>query len=479
MNERGARDAVLVRAIETADRARETWTDDDRAWALRAAGEIVGERAPADAFIARRAALVLERLHARFPRIGALSAVPSPRGWIAVAAAVGAFIAGVAGAGVGAAQTINLLAPPALALFAWNVGVYVVLLLHRVRPRRTGREPGPIRRAMVRWLRDVSRASRTHLPPAPLAAALRRFAVEWPALAMPLWQQRAARLLHVGAACLALGMIAGLYLRGIALEFRANWQSTFLDAADVARILRVVLAPGEWLTGIRVPGAAHLGTLGGASAGENAAPWIHLYAATILLVVIVPRLVLAGIAWMRERRLSLRFPIALDGPYFERLVRAWREGRVGVLVVPYSYDVPEASRSGLARLLARVHDGGVDVQWTVRVAYGDDALPPLDVPPHAGIVALFNLSATPERENQGSFVAALRDAAAGVPLVAIVDTSSFVERFGNDAPRLAERERAWRAVLDAGGIDPLFVRLADPDVAHADVELADRLERVT
>ncbi|HEY3461601.1 MAG TPA: DUF2868 domain-containing protein, partial [Casimicrobiaceae bacterium] len=95
--------------------------------------------------------------------------------------------------------------------------------------------------------------------------------------------------------------------------------------------------------------------MAGQGGGENAARWIHLYAATILLIVIVPRLVLAAIAWLRERRLRTHFPLALDTPYFERLVRAWREGRLAVRVVPYSFDVPAASREGLVRLLERTH----------------------------------------------------------------------------------------------------------------------------
>jgi hypothetical protein len=475
MNERSARDVVLVQAIESADASREVWTDDDRAWALRTAGEIVGEDAPADAFLARRAALVLERLRGRFPRIAAFAPLPSARGWTSLVVAVGAFVVGALGADVGATRTINLLAPPVLALVAWKLAVYAVLLVHAWQPRRPARKPGGLRRAVARWLRGATRMARARLAPTSLVLAAQRFTGEWTRLAMPLWQQRAARLLHVGAACLALGMIAGLYLRGIALEFRANWQSTFLGAADVSRILRVVLAPGEWLTGIRVPDAAHLQAI--ANGGENAAAWIHLYAATIFLVVIAPRVVLAAIAWLHERRLATRFPLPLDTPYVDRLLRAWREGTAPIVVVPYSFDVPNVSREGLARLLARVHPAGVDVNWLAPVAYGDDTLPDTKGG-SAGIVALFNLSATPEPEAQGAFVAALRTAAAaGVPIVTLVDTSQFAARF-TDARRVSERERAWRNVLEAAHAEPIFVRLAQPDEIQAESELSRQLDRI-
>jgi hypothetical protein len=297
---------------------------------------------------------------------------------------------------------------------------------------------------------------------------------------MPLWQKRAARLLHVCAATLAAGAIAGLYIRGIALEFRAGWQSTFLDPTDVARLLHLVLAPGAWLTGIAIPDAAHLATIGGDRAGENAAPWIHLYAATLLLVVIVPRLALATLAWIGERRRARRFPIPLTEPYYQRLLHAWREGTARVVVLPYSFDPHAASREGLAKLMARVFDAGVDVAWLASTRYGDDTVPQLPLPPLAGVVVVFNLAATPERENHAAFVEALRtEAAARSPLIAIVDTTEFVDRFGSQPRRVAEREAAWRQLLEPLGVEPLFVRLVDPDLREAGITLANRLERTT
>ncbi|HMV06900.1 MAG TPA: hypothetical protein PKA30_15300, partial [Accumulibacter sp.] len=65
MDERVALLTLAVRAVETADRERRTWTDEDRAWASRAAAEVVGEGAsPAD-FVAQRARLAWQRLASR------------------------------------------------------------------------------------------------------------------------------------------------------------------------------------------------------------------------------------------------------------------------------------------------------------------------------------------------------------------------------------------------------------------------------
>jgi hypothetical protein len=271
-----------------------------------------------------------------------------------------------------------------------------------------------------------------------------------------------------------------LYVRGIALEYRAAWQSTFLDADDVARLLHAVLAPGSWLTGIAIPDAEHLRGIAAGSAGENAAPWIHLHAATLVLIVIAPRAALAAIAWWRERRLARRFPLALETAYFQRLLHAWREGAARVIAIPYSFDVPKANAEGLARLLMRVFQSPVDLVWSPPVPYGADETPRLPPATLAGVVGVFSLSATPEPEIHGAFVAALAaDLADRAPLAALVDTSDFVARFRDQPRRIEERQAAWREMLAAQGSEPLFVRLAEPELAAAAEALGSRLDPVT
>ena len=71
-----------------------------------------------------------------------------------------------------------------------------------------------------------------------LAEALGRFVAEWSEAARPLLTARAVRLFHVCAAAVGIGLIAGLYLRGIALDYRAGWESTFLDARQVRALDR-------------------------------------------------------------------------------------------------------------------------------------------------------------------------------------------------------------------------------------------------
>jgi len=478
MDERSARDVVLVQAIETADRTRAIWSDADRIAVGQEAAHAVGESAAAGAYLGRRAAFALSRLVVREPRLRSLLGHRVAGSKVAMIATAAAFIVGVAAAHIGPAQRINLLAPPVLALLAWNVAVYALLAI-AIATSGDGASravPAGLRSLLARLLGAIPRGWRDAGDTRPLANAAAMFAADWTRMAAPLWQRRAAGILHVAAAALATGEVAGLYLRGIALEYRAVWQSTFLDAGDVARLLHMVLAPGALVTGIAVPGAEALKALGPASQGENAARWIHLYAGTILVVVIIPRLVLAAVAWMGARRVSRRFPLRVETPYFQRIVRAWHAGTAQVLAIPYSFDVPARAAEGLRAMLSRALEAPVALAWVPTVRYGDDA-PPLPSTLPAAIIVLFNLAATPEADNHGAIVGELAARAGGAPLIAIIDTTDFTARFHDVPQRIAQRERAWREVLEARGATPLFVPLERPDVATAAASFNDLFER--
>src|SRR5690606_6496729 len=320
MTEDDARRALLVRAFETAVPPQEAWTDEDRDWASRAAAEVEGERASTETFVARRARLAVERLAARDRGVQRLMRALTWRPWVGWALVLAALAAGVAADAIGAGQRINVLAPPVLALVAWNLVVYAATGLRALaslwgRPRQPG--------ALARLL---ARAAHAGISPRGADAGggpLARFAADWARASARLNATRVARILHLSAIAFALGALAGMYLRGLGLEYRAGWESTFLDAARVRALLGFALAPAAWLTGIALPDVARLEAIRfPASSGEQAATWIHLYAVTTGLAVVLPRLLLVAIARFRERRLATRFPMSLDDAYFSTLARA-------------------------------------------------------------------------------------------------------------------------------------------------------------
>jgi hypothetical protein len=482
MDESAALDVTAVRAVELGDRARSLWPDADRAWASRAAAEVVGEKADGATFVARRARLALERLSERHPAFPRALRALRWRPWVGWVLVAGAFAIGLGVDRIGGGQHINLLAPPVFALLVWNLVVYAVLVVGYVTRFGDASSPGPLRHALFRLA--ALRRPRAGGDGA-IATSIATLVADWSRIAAPLYAVRATRILHLAAAALAAGVIAGLYLRGLAFEYRASWESTFLDAGAVRKLLAAVLAPGSWLTGIPVPEA---GALAGIRAplSENAATWLHLLAATLCGVVVLPRLLLAGGARWLERRRASRLPIALSEPYFRRLLRDFRSGPVQVRVIPYSYALPSEASAGLEAVVQRSFGGGARLVVEAPLAYGDeDRL--ADGAAYAddgAVLALFNLTATPEREAHGAFVAALAAATPpGAPLLALVDESAFRARWPGEEARLAQRKALWSDLLMALQCTPVFVDLTAPDLqrveAAVDFALSSNEARAT
>ena len=253
---------------------------------------------------------------------------------------------------------INIFALPLVMLIAWNLLVYVSML-SRWRGKRSvtaaARAPGlassgagaskaappdpskvvsasdsvsvsdsagsrPPRLSLFagfysRWARsriDKLLGHSTHFN-APLAPGLRRFAGDWWDVARPLFAMKARRLLHLSAVVVALGLIAGYYLRGFILRSVAGWQGgDFISPASARTLLTVLYGPASLLSGISIPAADEIERLrltAASGGGGDASPWIHLIAWTAALYIVLPR-ALAALStsfslWRLSRRLVL------------------------------------------------------------------------------------------------------------------------------------------------------------------------------
>lgn len=487
MDENAARQVLLVRAAEASDGSSSLLSEEDRRYAARAAAELVrwraadrGERAAADAFVAKRAELLAAKLNERSPHVGRLLSAMRWRPWIGIALPAIALVAGLLAEHVADAGRINILAFPLLGIVGWNLVVYAWLIVRTIQAiaSRSRRRPSRLAQLVAGVQRNVAgRATGA------LAAAMSAFAAAWGERSAPLVAARAARILHVSAAALALGALAGLFVRGLVFEYRAGWESTFLEAPSVHAVLQFFLAPAARFIGQPFPTVDEIARLrwdvGG---GENAARWIYLYAVTVAIVVIVPRLLLGALAGFRERRLSQRFPLPLDDAYFRRLLAGWREAPARVAVMPYAYTPAEEAKQGLQRLAAALFGDDVEVHWLTRVGYGEeDALDSKASTSHGRggsdtadlVIALFNLAATPETENHGVFVDRLRERTRGATAL-IVDEGPYRARLGAQAgaeTRIAERKQAWTGLAATRGMQPVFVDLSLPQLTTAQREL--------
>ena len=188
----------------------------ERSWASRAAAEVVGEKAAADAFVAQRAALVVERLDERNRAL--LAAARGMRwqawqGWLFVFVA---FVLGFMIDRMASSNRVDLLAPPVLALLVWNLAVYLALLISPFFRAGKPAAPGLLRKLALRllglvpWrgaLRPVAQSADANVDVTLASNAM--IVKAWLALSMPLHAARIGRILHAAAAALALGVIAG------------------------------------------------------------------------------------------------------------------------------------------------------------------------------------------------------------------------------------------------------------------------------
>jgi hypothetical protein len=210
------------------------------------------------------------------------------------------------------------------------------------------------------------------------------------------------------------------------------------------------------------------GSGGSIAGGER---WVHLYAATLLLLVVLPRLALAIVAGLRAGRLKRRFPLDLDQPYFRKLADSIGAGTAAVLrVLPYSYTLDEARDRGLWAVAAMALGAQVRVLLRPAVPYGEEPKEALRefAFDEAGVTvtaALFSLAATPEKENHGAFLDYLgRNSKRGVAV--LLDESSLVERGAGQAgldARITERISLWRQFCSFHGTAATVVNLLEPD----------------
>ncbi len=472
LSDQGAREVLLLRAYEALNsdtKDNPLWTQADSLWASRVATESVGPHASAAAFVQARAHAAMQRLAPRDEGVRNALAMRGWRwGWLAVVAVV-AFAVGAIVYDVGTHQRIDLLSVPVWAIVLWNVVIYAVLLVAWLRrlggpPRAGGRLRKFIGARLAAKVAGVTRKT----------PALASYATAWSRVSWPMTVARAGAVLHLGAAALALGLIAGMYVRGLVLDYRAGWQSTFLESPTVHNVLSKALAPAAWVTGKPLPDEAAVTALrvqSGYEAKGEAAPWIHWYAATLGLWVVLPRLLLGLGSLLRGAWLARRLPVAIDDPYHQRLLQHHRSTASSVRVHAHGSPPDASAALGLQKLVSRVFGDKAELSIAPLAAYGAEEAVANSTALESDAVklALFDLSATPEVEAQGRFVQALQARAGrSGTVVMVVDEAAFNSRFGGDGERVQQRRAAWEGLAQRSNLaPPVFVNLSKLNVDDA------------
>jgi len=453
------RRCLYIRALEEADPAGERLPLADRVAASRAAAEFSGL-----AFVLAR----MESLGARLkgPLAQGFAGMSKLRGglpaWLEMAVGAAAFGLGWLTHDLGKEGRVSLLAFPLLGLILWNLAVVTVSLIG-ARKKSVASWPG-----LPRWLAR---------PPLPSGDALTDLVVErtereWQAAQASAWLARGKRLFHVAALLLAAGVVAGMYARGLVRNYQAGWESTFLTQPAVSKLTRIVLGPASILSGVAVPEVPPQGGL------SPAAPWIHLWAATAGLFILLPRLLLISMAGRSVSRQEADWAAA-----FEESAASARRLAAGqplvARVLPVQCDPDSKLRDGLRAVLQHLWGGQVMIDFLPAVAYGeeDECLSLLtEAPTH--LVLLLPMAVTPEDEVHGVLHRGLEKLLAAAPVppyaLTVLDAATFEGRLAGlpeAGRRMAERRAAWEKIM--GPAWPLLIldsaARRDPGTAAAGV----------
>jgi hypothetical protein len=346
LTEDAAAKIVLIRSIEECD--PRAFSEELRARAFVAAQDAE----PGLSSIERYAARLFEHLSPWYQSILQLAKIPAP--WT-LPVCFAAFLLGLATNLLGPARQIHVIRNPIFILIAWNLLVFLTLFVLFLRRKIKTQQVTSIVPAAntVESLRISSRSNQSkvpwvvkHLLPGVwhffhrmifavreqrnLAQIMRRFSHHWFSVAGALVVSRWRRLLHLGSVFIATGAVAGMYFRGLFQGYRVVWDSTFIvEQESVATFIRVLFAPSLWISNLFGLGLANrisvdrLLTPG----GDEADGWIHLFAISVLLAVVLPRLALAAWQSSRIRRLSGNLALPLDHYYGEVI-----EGPIRLLI---------------------------------------------------------------------------------------------------------------------------------------------------
>jgi hypothetical protein len=456
LREGDARTLLLIQAVEDTDQDGVLLPARARVEATRRAFDAGAGSADDLARLRTRASLLRDEVLREAPALGRVLAPPRSRGTVVLATLVVATLAGALTNVLGPERHVSVLAFPLAGILVWNLAVYAGLItrvLGRAATRRRRAGPAPGRLAFVArwlegaWLAGLGRRLAGTTRSAAVTDAVRRFQQLWLPTAPPLVAARVRVVLHVAALAMALGAVAGMYVSGIAFEYRATWESTWLEAPAVQRYLDLALGPAARVLGLPVPDVAPLR----GPAGEGAAaPWIHLWGTTLGLFVVIPRAALALLDALTAAHVSRRLPVSVDAAYVRRALHSGRGAATLVEIVYYSCAPDTGPRERLHELLQEHAGARAVVRDGVRLDYGDGTervILPEDTSVPGIVVLVFPLAQTPEVEVHGEFLERMRARAErlGWQLMVVLDVATYRQRA--PAYRVQERRATWERLL--------------------------------
>ena len=365
------------------------------------------------------------------------------------------FLIGLGSNYLGSGPRVNILLNPLMILLAWNFAIYLVLLFKGTIFRKYTLPPANMAFQLVTFGRVIKNKFNLLFPKkskkAPLLRNARIYFIRlWLQQANALSAARLSLILHGMAIALTCGVVTGLYLRGLFQEYQFAWFSTF-DKSIVMSLGKAIFAPVLFLIQGNMP-------------KENmGASWIHLFAASAVLYILLPRFFLLFQTKLKIKKLTRSVELDLTLPYFNK----WRLDPVNLDLYSYSYSLDDKNLLLLNEALERVY-GHQDKLIVENIQWGGDL--PKSLNQERIPVFCFNAAQTPENEIHGEFLNRILHRLNSC--IVIVDYSRLTKQQQNS------RFLLWKNLLeDFVGLNRFFWTNLETASSENDPELAAALWR--
>ena len=464
----------MVRALEEADDREILISNENKERASRLAGTPLPEtvdESDEDSFFAKRSSHLLEILSGQFSYISNwVNHRPAGHrfGLISLAIILVASIAGFLTNELGPVKRINILAFPLIGIIVWNLCIYVAEIVLLFRPKNQLFESGLIH-SLVNFLTRPGKQQgdspqeideREQL----VTGAILSFENQWMKFLLPVWGAKLKSLLHLTALLLAGAAIIGMYVKGLANEYLAIWESTFFqDGASLRPFLNAVLGPAASLFGESIPSAQgleemHFKVGSTTTVPGNAAKWIHWYAATVAIYVLIPRAILAIIWRIKASHQARNIPFRSVSPrYFDRLISISSGKSLPISILPYAHEPGAQIRRKVLLETENLFGRPIELSWEPNIPFGEEEELDLGSPDRErGIMLLFNFSATPERETHLTLFHSLLKFQHTDRYHILLDSEAFDQKasaFSDGAKRREDRLRSWEKLFSGENCD--------------------------
>jgi len=465
---------MMLEAVEEADESEQLLSSIDKSNAAELAGAPLEKKSSnreENTFLEKRADSLLVRLAARYPEAARWTQTEATNHRIGTLTLVLGLIAAVIGFlsnELGPDKRINILSFPLLGIILWSFLVYIreIMLFFRSRDKL-------FEDSWVDWLIGLMEPPQTAHDSIEkdeektLAGSRSVFERRWKEITAPVVGARLKSLLHTTALILAAAAIAGMYVKGLANEYNAVWESTFFESsAQLRPVLQALLGPAIAISGDAIPSVEELDTIrmtnGGEVTGQNAARWIHWYAITIGLFVLIPRFLFALLWRIKAGRLAKTLPFRdVLSRYFEHLLAISRGDSIDIHIIPYGIEPNDVKRRLAIRALEEQFEKPLKVTWNMPIPFGEEeAFSVVGAPEGGTFVPFFSLAATPEKETHLAVYETLLGHASNPLKWALIDPETYDKKltfFPDAAQRRFEREGAWHRLFEAENLDLIFV----------------------